>query len=266
MSAPVGLSLRDLTVRFGQLTAVDGVTLDVPAGQHRAIIGPNGAGKSTLFGAIAGTRRPTAGRVLLGDDDITGLPMHRRARLGVVTTFQHSSLFLRESLLENALLAVMQRHGVAHHWLRSARRHRDLLDRSAELIAQVGLSGREAELAGSVSHGERRQLEVAMALAAEPRVLLLDEPAAGMSVAETARLGELVRALPRTMTVLLVEHDLDLVFDLADEVTVLHLGRELATGTVQEIRADEAVQRAYLGDTQLGELFHDVANDVGGRA
>ncbi|WP_207782320.1 ABC transporter ATP-binding protein [Phytoactinopolyspora limicola] len=251
------VALHDITVRFGQLTALAGVSLEVPAGQRRAIIGPNGAGKSTLFSVIAGTRRPTGGRVLVDGRDITSLPVHRRVDAGVVTTFQHSSLFLRETVLENVLLAVARRARVAHRWFRPAGAYRDLLDHSATLLARVGLAGREALLAGALSHGERRQLEVAVALAAQPRVLLLDEPAAGMSPAETDRLGQLIRGLPADMTVLLVEHDLDLVFDLADEVTVLHLGEHLATAGVAEIRADENVQHAYLGTADVDELFFE---------
>ncbi|NDL59362.1 ATP-binding cassette domain-containing protein [Phytoactinopolyspora sp. XMNu-373] len=257
MSGPIAVSLHDITVRFGRLTALDSVAFDVPAGQHRAIIGPNGAGKSTLFGVVAGTHRPTSGRVIVDGDDITSLPVHRRADVGVITTFQHSSLFLRETVLENVLLAVARKARVAHRWFRPATAYREQLERSAELLAQVGLAGREALPAGALSHGERRQLEVGVALAAEPRVLLLDEPAAGMSPAETARLSELIRGLPAEMTVLLVEHDLDLVFDLAHEVTVLHLGQLLTTGSVAQVRANEDVQRAYLGAADVDELFFD---------
>lgn len=259
MTTSAGVSLRGLTVRFGRLTAVDDVSLEIPAGQHRAIIGPNGAGKSTLFGVIAGTQRAAQGRVVVGGEDVTALPVHRRADLGVITTFQHSSLFLRETVLENVLLAVAHKARVAHRWFRPAGAYRELLERAAGLLAQVGLAGREALAAGALSHGERRQLEVAVALAAEPRVLLLDEPAAGMSPAETERLGQLIRGLPAEMTVLLVEHDLDLVFDLADEVTVLHLGRHLTTGPVAQVRADDEVQRAYLGDADVDDLFFEEA-------
>jgi branched-chain amino acid transport system ATP-binding protein len=251
------LELRDLAKRFGGLKAVDGVDLDVEPGERRAIIGPNGAGKSTLFGVIAGTIRPAAGRVALHGADITGLSVHRRADIGVITTYQHSSLFLRETALENVLLAVARKAGAGRRWFRPAAAYPELLDRSAALLDRAGLAGREAQLAGALSHGERRQLEVAVALAAEPSVLMLDEPAAGMSAAETERLGALIRDLPSEMTVLLIEHDLDLVFDLADSVTVLHLGRSLRTGSVTQVRSDDEVQRAYLGTADVDELFFD---------
>lgn len=259
------LSVRGLGVRFGSLDALAGVDLDVTPGERRALIGPNGAGKSTLFSVVAGTRRPTSGQVLLAGNDITGTPVHRRVGLGVVTTFQHSSLFLRESALENVLLAVLREQGAGWDCLRPLRRRTQLLRRSAELLVQVGLGGREAQAAAALSHGERRQLEVAVALAAGPRLLLLDEPAAGMSPAETERLANLIRGLDPDVTVLLVEHDLDVVFDLADRVTVLHLGRHLMTGTVQEVRASDEVQQAYLGVADAGELFTDGPGSVDDR-
>jgi branched-chain amino acid transport system ATP-binding protein len=251
------VSIRDVTVRFGRLTALSEVTIEVPAGQHRAIIGPNGAGKSTLFNVIAGTVRPASGQVFVDGDDLTDLPVNRRADVGVIATFQHSSLFLRETVLENVMLALFRHAGAARGWFRPVSAYGQVLDRAADLLDQVGLRERAALLAGALSHGERRQLEVAVALAAQPRVLLLDEPAAGMSAAETERLGQLIRDLPAEMTVLLVEHDLDLVFDLADEVTVLHLGQHLRTGSVSEIREDDDVQRAYLGTADVDDLFLD---------
>jgi branched-chain amino acid transport system ATP-binding protein len=251
------LSVRDIGVRFGSLQALSGVHLDLLPGERRALIGPNGAGKSTLFSVIAGTRRPTSGQVLVDGQDVTRLPVNRRVRLGVVTTFQHSSLFLRETALENVLLAVLAEQGQARGLLRPLSRRSELLARSADLLDQVGLTGREGQAAAALSHGERRQLEVGVALAARPRVLLLDEPAAGMSPAETARLAELVRSLPAEVTVLLVEHDLDVVFGIAERVTVLHLGEHLMTGSVQDVRASEEVQRAYLGDAHTDDLFED---------
>jgi branched-chain amino acid transport system ATP-binding protein len=253
------LELRALTRRFGQLTAVDEVSFHVAAGSRHAVIGPNGAGKSTLFAMIAGTLPPTGGQVLLEGADVTGVPEHRRVSRGVVRTFQHSSLFLRCTALENVVLSAQRRAGTAWSMLRPLQRHTELRDTGHTLLEQVGLADRHAAPAGALSHGERRQLEVAVALACEPKVLLLDEPAAGMSPAETARFSRLVTDLPSDVTVLLVEHDLDVVFGLADTVSVLHLGRHLLTGTPTEVKASEEVQQAYLGAADTSELFRETA-------
>lgn len=249
------LELDAVSQHFGSLKAVDEVSLVVAAGSRHAVIGPNGAGKSTLFALIAGTRPPTAGRVLLHGQDITALSEPRTVSAGVVRTFQHSSLFLSCTALENVLLAAQRRAGVSWSVLRPVRRRQELLEVAHDFLRQVGLGDRHHSPAGGLSHGERRQLEVAVALACRPSVLLLDEPAAGMSPRETARLGESIRGLPGEVTVLLVEHDLDLVFDIADTVTVLHLGRHLMTGTPAEVRSSPEVQTAYLGAGDSGDLF-----------
>lgn len=249
------LELEEVARSFGSLRAVDQVSLRVAPGARHAVIGPNGAGKSTLFNLIGGSLRASSGAIRFDGRDITRMPEHRRARLGIARTFQHSSVFLRETALENVLLGVARHAGVGGSVTRAALGRWRLLDRCLELLDTVGLASRHAAPAGSLSHGERRQLEVAMALGAEPRLLLLDEPAAGMSVAETAGFTELVAGLPEHVTVLLIEHDLDVVFELADRITVLHLGRSLATGTPEEIRADPEVQQAYLGATDLEDLF-----------
>lgn len=235
------LELRRVSRHFGSFRALDEVDLTVRPGARHAIIGPNGAGKSTLFGLISGTLPATAGTILVDGQDVTRLPVHRRVGLGVAATFQHSSLFLRETVLENVLLAVVRRTA-----------SRDAaIAQSHELLDRVGLPTRHDLPAAELSHGERRQLEVAVALGTEPRLLLLDEPAAGMSPAETARLTELIAALPREVTVLLIEHDLDMVFELADTVTVMHLGRHLKTGSPDEVRASTEVQTAYLGTMEV---------------
>jgi branched-chain amino acid transport system ATP-binding protein len=249
------LELRGLSRSFGTLKAVADVSLRVEAGSRHAVIGPNGAGKTTLFGLVAGTMAPTAGTVVFEGTDVTRLPEHRRVRAGIAKTFQHSSLFLSASLLDNVLLPLLRRTGRSGRFLRPASAHADLVDRAHMLLADVGLADRRAARAGTLSHGERRQLEVAVALATDPRLLLLDEPAAGMSAAETAELTELVRALSPSVTVMLIEHDLDVVFGLADAVTVLHLGKHLMTGTPEEVRASEEVQTAYLGAADTSELF-----------
>ncbi|MFD9407601.1 ABC transporter ATP-binding protein [Streptomyces sp. NPDC059989] len=245
------LELRHVSRHFGSFVAVDGLDLTVRAGARHAIIGPNGAGKSTLFGLISGTLPATAGSVLVDGRDVTRLPVDRRVALGVAATFQHSSLFLRESVLENVLLAVLRRSGSGFGGWRKVGARAGAIDRARTLLDRVGLPARHGEPAAALSHGERRQLEVAVALATEPRLLLLDEPAAGMSPAETARLTELIAALPREVTVLLIEHDLDMVFELADTVTVMHLGRHLKTGSPDEVRASAEVQSAYLGTMEV---------------
>ncbi|MGI8528248.1 MAG: ABC transporter ATP-binding protein [Geodermatophilaceae bacterium] len=247
------LELRGVSRQFGALRAVDGVDLTVPAGTRHGLIGPNGAGKSTLFRLITGTLRVTAGSVWLGEQDITGQRESRRARLGVSQTLQHSSLFLPLTVEQNAMLAAQRRHGSPGSLL--PRRQPEARDRVAELLAAVGLGGRAGVTAGELSHGERRQLEIALALACEPQLLLLDEPAAGMSTGESERLIELIRALPATVTVLIVEHDLDVVFQLAGAITVLHLGRVLLTGSPAEVRGSAAVREAYLGTANREELF-----------
>ncbi|MFZ3493229.1 ABC transporter ATP-binding protein [Streptomyces sp. 5.8] len=247
------LELLNVSRHFGSFRALDEVDLTVRRGARHAVIGPNGAGKSTLFGLISGTLPPTAGTILVDGQDVTRLPVHRRVGLGVAATFQHSSLFMRETVLENVLLAVVRRaatRGASRATSRAASRGAAIAQ-AHELLDRVGLPTRHDLPAAELSHGERRQLEVAVALGTEPRLLLLDEPAAGMSPAETARLTELIAALPAEVTVLLIEHDLDMVFELADTVTVMHLGRHLMTGSPDEVRASTEVQTAYLGTTEV---------------
>ncbi|UUU43767.1 ABC transporter ATP-binding protein [Streptomyces sp. NBC_00162] len=244
------LELRQVSRQFGSFKAVDEVCLTVRAGARHAIIGPNGAGKSTLFGLISGTLPATSGSVLVDGQDVTRLPVDRRVGLGVAATFQHSSLFLRETVLENVLLAVLRRTGAGLGGWRKVSARAAAVEQARTLLERVGLPARHEVAAAELSHGERRQLEVAVALATEPRLLLMDEPAAGMSPAETARLTELVAALPGEVTVLLVEHDLDMVFEIADTVTVMHLGRHLKTGSPDDVRASAEVQSAYLGSVE----------------
>jgi len=247
------LELRGVGRSFGALKAVDAVDLDVASGARHALIGPNGAGKSTLFRLISGEMPVSAGSVTLSGNDVTKLSQIRRARRGLAQTMQHSSLFLTQTAAQNVGLAAQRHRGTAA-WL-LPRRQRQVDARARELLDAVGLSERSDVVASSLSHGERRQLEIAVALACEPRLLLMDEPAAGMSPAESGRLTELVQALPREITVVIVEHDLDVVFALAERVTVLHLGRVLLTGSPDEVRGSTAVQEAYLGSSTRGELF-----------
>jgi branched-chain amino acid transport system ATP-binding protein len=253
VTAPL-LSLSGVTRSFGALKAVDDVSLDVPPGARHALIGPNGAGKSTLFKLVTGALAVSSGTVALSGDDVTRLAEHQRARRGISQTLQHSSLFLSQTVEQNVLLAAQRRHGSRHSLV--PRRQSAARDRARGLLADVGLADRAGTPVAALSHGERRQLEVAVALACEPTLLLLDEPAAGMSPAESARLVGLLRALPASVTLVIVEHDLDVVFALATSVTVLHLGRVLLTGSPDEVRASPAVQEAYLG-TGRESLFLD---------
>jgi branched-chain amino acid transport system ATP-binding protein len=241
------LEVRDLSRRFGGLLAVDSVTLAVQPGARHAVIGPNGAGKSTLFNLMAGALRPTAGSVQLDGEDITRMAEHRRARRGLARTFQHASIFGPATTAANVALAVRRTLGCAHRPWPSARRDGDAGAEVERLLTMVGLEGRGGLPAAALSHGERRCLEVALALAAAPSVLLLDEPTAGMAAPETRRFTELIQQLPPTLTVVLVEHDLDVVFGLATHLSVLHLGRLLADGDPETVRADPAVRAAYLG-------------------
>ena len=247
------LELRGVGRSFGALKAVDAVDLDVASGARHALIGPNGAGKSTLFRLVSGEMPVSAGSVTLSGNDVTKLSQVRRARRGLAQTMQHSSLFLTQTAAQNVGLAAQRHRGTAA-WL-LPRRQRQVDARVKELLDAVGLSERSDVVVSSLSHGERRQLEIAVALACEPRLLLMDEPAAGMSPTESGRLTELVQALPREITVVIVEHDLDVVFALAERVTVLHLGRVLLTGSPDEVRGSTAVQEAYLGSSNRGELF-----------
>jgi branched-chain amino acid transport system ATP-binding protein len=254
------LACHAVSRAFGALRAVDAVDLAVRPGARHALIGPNGAGKTTLLRLITGLLRTSAGRVELGGQDITRLSEVRRARLGIGQTLQHASLFGSMTAAENVALAV-RRHGRGGIGPLPVR-ERAVWARVHELLAEVGLADRGGIPAAALAHGERKQLEVALALACRPRVLLMDEPAAGMSAAERARLVDLMRALPESVTLLFVEHDLDLVFELAAEVTVLSLGRVLLTGTPDEVRASPEVRAAYLGAARGEPLFLPPGGDA----
>ena len=249
----MALRCTGLRRSFGALAAVDGVDLLVEPGARHALIGPNGAGKSTLFKLVTGTMRANAGTVELAGRDVTRLSEVTRCRLGMSQTMQHASLFASMTAAETVAIAVQRHDGGRIAVL--PRRRPQVRARAEELLAEVGLADRRDVLVPSLSHGERKQLEVALALACRPSLLLLDEPAAGMSPAESARLLTLLAGLPPEITVLFVEHDLDLVFSLADAVTVLHLGRVLLSGSPDDVRGSEAVREAYLGAGRREELF-----------
>ena len=241
------LATRRLTRRFGGVVALNDVALEVSTGERHAIIGPNGAGKTTLFNVISGELLPSSGQVLLDGRPITGLAPHRIATLGLSRTFQRNNLLLNLTAMENVRLAVQARTEATRRWFAPIDRLHDLREAALVLLARVGLDGRGAATARTLSHGEQRQLELAIALAGRPRVLLLDEPTSGMSPAETAGMTSLLSTLRGEHTLLIIEHDMDVVFAVADRVTVLHLGEVLARGSPDDVRGNPKVQDVYLG-------------------
>jgi len=242
------LVVHGLVKRFGGLLATDHVDLSVARGEIHALIGPNGAGKTTLVAQLGGQLASDAGRIVFAGHDITRMPTHRRARRGLVRSFQITRLFASASVLENAALAVQATTGSSLGAWRPVRRERALFEAARALLADVGLAERGDLAIGALSHGQRRALEVAMTLAGQPALVMLDEPMAGMGHEESARMERLVASLRGRCTVLLIEHDVDAVFRLADRVSVLVEGRIVATGTPDAVRADARVIAAYLGD------------------
>jgi branched-chain amino acid transport system ATP-binding protein len=242
------LEVTGLSKNFGALRASDGIELEVREGETHAVIGPNGAGKTTLIAQLAGNLRPDAGRIRFAGEDITALPAHKRARRGLARSFQITSIYPEFSALDNVALAVQARAGHSFRFWRPARRDPKLTEPAQGILDEVGLSGRSHVLAANLAHGEQRQLEVAMVLASRPRLLLLDEPMAGMGVDESQRMIALLTRLKRKQTIILVEHDMDAVFRLADRISVLVYGRIIASGAPDEIRANREVRAAYLGE------------------
>ena len=243
------LVVDGLVKRFGGLLATDHVDLSVARGEIHALIGPNGAGKTTLVAQLGGQLASDAGRIVFAGHDITRMPTHRRARRGLVRSFQITRLFASASVLENAALAVQAATGSSLGAWRPVRRERALFEAARALLADVGLAERGDLAIGALSHGQRRALEVAMTLAGQPALVMLDEPMAGMGHEESARMERLVASLRGRCTVLLIEHDVDAVFRLADRVSVLVEGRIVATGKPDAVRADARVIAAYLGDS-----------------
>ena len=242
------LEILDLRKRFGALQVTDGVSLAVAAGSIHAVIGPNGAGKTTLIQQIFGALRPDSGVIRLGGVDITPLPPHRRARMGLARSFQITSVLPEFSVLENVALAVQGAQGSALRFLRQTAGEPVLNEPARAGLVQVGLAHRAEDLAADLSHGEKRQLELAMALVMQPQVMLLDEPLAGAGPEEAKRLVALLGGLRARCAVLLVEHDMEAVFQLADTISVLAQGRVIASGSPEKIRSDAAVRAAYLGE------------------
>jgi branched-chain amino acid transport system ATP-binding protein len=242
------LRLREVAKRFGGVVATDRVALDVAAGEVHALIGPNGAGKTTLVGLISGSLTADAGEVLFEEKAITNLRQHDRVRAGLARSYQITSIFRRLTVLDNLALAVQARSGSSFSFWRPLEKETGLFEEARQVASQVGLSDKLAFSAATLAHGEQRALEVGLALATRPKLVLLDEPMAGMGPQESRRMIELIARIRAGVTVLLVEHDMDAVFRLADRISVMVNGRVLATGSPEQIRANPEVRKAYLGD------------------
>ncbi|SKA16889.1 branched-chain amino acid transport system ATP-binding protein [Enhydrobacter aerosaccus] len=247
MAEPL-LSAQGLVKRFGGLLATDNVSIEVMPGEIHALIGPNGAGKTTLVSQLTGNLRPDSGSIRFAGRDVTRLPLHARVRLGLARSFQITAVLRDFTALDNVALAVQAHDGHSFRFLADVRADRRLRDSARRGLEAVGLQARAETLASALSHGEQRQLEIAMALAGEPRLLLLDEPMAGMGPEESQRLVGMLRNLKSRCGMLLIEHDMDAVFALADRITVLVYGRAIASGTPDQIRGNAQVRQAYLGE------------------
>jgi branched-chain amino acid transport system ATP-binding protein len=245
-SAPV-LELRSLSKNFGGLRAVRGVSLKIMPGDRKAIIGPNGAGKTTLFNLVTGIFPASSGQVLLFGRDVTFWPSHRRAALGMARTFQVTSLFPRLTVLDNVLLAIKGRRASKFVMWRFLSSYREVYDKAHELLERASFFDRKDTQVRYLSHGEQRQLEILLGLASDPDILLLDEPVAGLSSGESAQMAKFLQTLDPKMAILLIEHDMDVVFGVADDISVLHFGEVLESGPAERIRSSAKVQEIYLG-------------------
>jgi branched-chain amino acid transport system ATP-binding protein len=245
--AQPALVLRAVSRRFGALCAVDDVSLEVQGGERRALIGPNGAGKTTLFHVISGVLKATSGRIEMFGHDVTDLPMHRRVALGMARTFQLTTLFTRLTVEQNVALAVQGQRPEKLSMLRTRTSFAALNVEVERVLADWDLFDKRSTVVSALSYGEQRRLEVVLAVAQRPRLLLLDEPTAGLSPAETASTAAMLRALPREIGLVVIEHDLDVVFDLCESFTVLHLGKVVVTGPPDAVRNNAQVQEIYLG-------------------
>ncbi len=241
------LSAQGVSKNFGGVQALSDISLDVPEGQRRVIIGPNGAGKTTFFNMLTGTFPVSGGRISLFGQDITQLPANERANLGLARTFQITNLFSRLTVMENLLLALQAGTSGAYSLFRSMRANTALFQRADELLEHWQLTGIASSPAREISYGQQRQVDLMLAMSRNPKVLLLDEPMAGLSAAEVVRVSGMIHELPREMTILMIEHDMDVAFDLADRINVFHQGQMIVEGNADEIRAHPQVNEIYLG-------------------
>jgi len=246
MAEPL-LTAQELTKTFGALKATDELSLEIQSGEIHAMIGPNGAGKTTAIGQLSGELKSDAGTIFFAGRDITRLPMHKRAHLGLARSFQITSIFLNFTAQDNVAMAIQAHDGHSFRFWKPARTDSKLQGPACEVLDKVGLAHRAEIVAANLSHGEQRQLELAMALATNPSLLLLDEPMAGMGIEDSSQMIDLLKSLKGDVTILMVEHDMDAVFALADRITVLVYGKTIATGTPERIHTDPAVRQAYLG-------------------
>jgi len=242
------LRLESVSKRFGGVVATDRVSLEVVAGEVHALIGPNGAGKTTLVGLISGALRADSGNIQFMGSDISSLPQHDRVRSGLARSYQITSIFRKLSVLDNLALAVQARSGSSFSFWRPLEKETGLFEEASSILGEIGLAEKKNHLAATLAHGEQRALEVGLALATQPRLVLLDEPMAGMGPEESRRIIELIERIRASVTVLLVEHDMDAVFRLADRISVMVDGRVIATDAPEKIRINPEVRRAYLGD------------------
>ena len=245
------LKINSLVKSFGGLLATDNLSFEVELGTIHAVIGPNGAGKTTLIRQITGETKPDSGTIIFDGKDLSDIPVHLRSALGLARSFQITNIFLDMSTWDNVALAVQAHAGHSFHFWKDARKDPVLREPALVFLKQVGLEERADIVAGQLSHGEHRQLEIAMALATRPKMLLLDEPMAGMGPEESKAMVEILQGLKRKLTILLIEHDMDVVFTLADQITVMVYGRGIATDTPESIRKHPEVQAAYLGEEEV---------------
>jgi branched-chain amino acid transport system ATP-binding protein len=244
------LKTNSLTKKFGGLTAVDTVSFTVREGDLQSIIGPNGAGKSTFFKLICGELKPTSGQILFDGKDITGLPQTTVSHLGIAVAYQITNIFPMLSVYENVRVAAQSRKTTFNFWSRAAS-HREIQDRTFRILEQIGLADKKDEIAANLSHGDQKRLEIGIALATQPKLLLLDEPTAGLAPAETRETIELIKKIAQNLTIILVEHKMKVVMEVSDKITVLHYGKLLAQGGPDEIRENEEVRRVYLGGVKI---------------
>ena len=245
------LKITHLCKQFGGITATNNIDLDINEGEIHAVIGPNGAGKTTLISQLSGDLKADKGAILFQGDLITNMPSNKRSLLGIARTFQITSLMLDMSTFDNVALAVQAHSGHSYRFWQDARQDYQLIEPALKVLKQVGLLERKDIITRELSHGEHRQLEIAMALATQPKLLLLDEPMAGMGAEETQKLITILKKLKTGKTMILIEHDMNAVFSLADRITVMVYGKIIATGSPKEIRANQKVKAAYLGDEEL---------------
>jgi branched-chain amino acid transport system ATP-binding protein len=241
------LEVKNLHKSFGHIKVINGVNLDVPAGQHHAIIGPNGAGKTTLFHLFTGNYAPNGGQIIFNGKDITGLAPHKINRLGLARSFQITNVFPGLTVLENVRAVILSKHHIRFDLFRSVDKMARINQETLDILDQIGLTDKKANLAGELSYGQQRALEVGLTLASDPQMILLDEPTAGMSMDETREAVRLIDRVTKGKTLIIIEHDMEVVFTLADTITVIYYGEVLASGSPDEIRGHPKVKEAYLG-------------------